>query len=136
MLENFKVLEVVKSVEPTCLIIDDKHLRFTKPVVTVLDYPSFAKILLDEEGKRVAVQVARGNEANTIAFSKSKDEQKSSVIFQNAVMVSIIRGVMPEWKPGEKYSIAGQYSKEDKAVIFDLKTAKPYWRRSPEAQKK
>jgi len=62
---------------------------------------------------------------------KGKEEQKSSVIFQNAVMVSIIRGIMPEWKAGEKFSIAGQYSKDDKAVIFDLNTAKPYWRRDP-----
>ena len=46
-------------------------------------------------------------------------------------MVSIIRGIMPEWKAGEKFSIAGQYSKDDKAVIFDLNTAKPYWRRDP-----
>jgi hypothetical protein len=133
MLENFKVLEVIKSVEPACVIIDDKHLRFTKPVVSLLDFAPFAKILMDDQGKRIAIQVARGNEANTINFSKSKDEQKSSVMFQNAVMVSLIRGIMPEWKPGEKYSIAGQFSKEDKAVIFDLKTAKPYWRRDPKA---
>lgn len=131
MLENFKVLEVIKSVEPACLIIDDKHLRFTKPVITLLDFAPHAKILMDADGKRVAIQVARGNEANTINFSKGKDEQKSSVIFQNAVMVSIIRGIMPEWKAGEKFSIAGQYSKDDKAVIFDLNTAKPYWRRDP-----
>ena len=131
MLENFKVLEVIKSVEPACVIIDDKHLRFTKPVVSLLDFAPFAKILMDDQGKRIAIQVARGNEANTINFSKSKDEQKSSVIFQNAVMVSLIRGIMPDWKPGEKYSIVGQFSKEDKAVIFDLKTAKPYWRRDP-----
>lgn len=131
MLENFRVLEVVRTTEPACLIIDDKHLRFTKSVVTLLDFAPNAKILMDEQGKRVAIQVARASEANTISFSKSKDEQKSSVIFQNAVMVSLIRGIMPGWKPGEKYSIAGQFSKEDKAVIFDLNTAKPYWRNGP-----
>lgn len=107
-----------------------KQLRFTKPVISLLDFAPTAKLLMDEQGKQIAIQVTRSSDSNSFPFSKNKDEQKASVTFQNAVMVALIRGMMPEWKPGEKYSVAGQFSKEDKAVIFDLKTAKPYWRRS------
>jgi len=130
MLENFKVMEIVHTTEPACVIIDDKQLRFTKPVITLLDFAPTAKLLMDEQGKQIALQVTRSSDSNSFPFSKNKDEQKASVTFQNAVMVALIRSMMPEWKPGEKYSVAGQFSKEDKAVIFDLKTAKPYWRRS------
>ena len=135
MLENFKVMEIVHATEPACVIIDDKQLRFTKPVITMLDYAPTTKLLMDEQGKQIAIQVTRSSDSNSFSFSKSKEEQKASVTFQNAVMVSLIRSMMPEWKLGEKFSVVGQYSKEDKAVIFDLKTAKPYWRRSPDKAK-
>lgn len=130
MLENFKVMEIIHATEPACVIIDDKQLRFTKPVISLLDFAPTAKLLMDEQGKQIAIQVTRSSDSNSFPFSKNKDEQKASVTFQNAVMVALIRSMMPEWKPGEKYSVAGQFSKEDKAIIFDLKTAKPYWRRS------
>ena len=132
MLENFKVMEIVHTTEPACVIIDDKQLRFTKPVIAMLDYAPTAKLLMDEQGKQIAIQVTRSSDSNSFSFSKSKEEQKASVTFQNAVMVSLIRSMMPEWKAGEKYSVVGQFSKEDKAIIFDLKAAKPYWRRSPQ----
>ena len=38
--------------------------------------------------------------------------------------------MMPEWECNRKYKTDGVYSKDDKAVIFDLKAAQPYVRRS------
>jgi hypothetical protein len=53
--------------------------------------------------KRIDIQVACGSKANAINFSRSSGAQKSSAIFQNALMVSYIYGIIPEWKPGEKF---------------------------------
>ena len=41
----------------------------------------------------------------------------------------VIWDMMPEWNRETKYIITGTYSKEDKAIIFNLKTAVPYERK-------
>ena len=128
MLENFKVIEITKTTEPPCVIIEDNKLRFTKPVAIELGYPAFVRVLLDDTGQRLAIQVARGNESNVIKFSGDKETQKVSILYQNAVMVDLIRAVMPSWEKGVKYRARGVLSKEDKAIVFDLKTAETYQR--------
>lgn len=128
MLENFKVIEITKTTEPACVIIEDNKMRFTKPVAIELGYPGYVRVLMDEAGKRIAIQVAKGNESNVIKFSADKDNQKSSIIYQNVIMVDLIRSMMPSWEKGVKYRAKGILSKEDKAIVFDLKTAEVYER--------
>jgi hypothetical protein len=48
MLDNFKVIEITKTTEPACVIIEDNKLRFTKPVAIELGYPAYVRILLDD----------------------------------------------------------------------------------------
>ena len=79
--------------------------------------------------RQFAVQVGKGNEGNTVKFSKAKEEQKTAVLFQNEPMMEVIRGAMKEWDPETKYIMTGVYSKEDKAVIFDLAKGIPYARK-------
>lgn len=128
MLENFKVIEITKTTEPACVIIEDNKMRFTKPVAIELGYPGYVRVLMDDAGKRIAIQVAKGNESNVIKFSADKDNQKSSIIYQNVIMVDLIRSMMPSWEKGVKYRAKGVLSKEDKAIVFDLKTAEVYER--------
>jgi len=128
MLDNFKVIEITKTTEPACVIIEDSKMRFTKPVAIELGYPAFVRVLMDDAGQRIAIQVAKGNESNVIKFSADKETQKASIIYQNAVMVDLIRAMMPSWEKGVKYRAKGVLSKEDKAIVFDLKTAEVYER--------
>lgn len=128
MLDNFRVIEITKTTEPACVIIEDNKMRFTKPVAIELGYPAFIRILLDDAGQRLAIQVAKGNESNVVKFSSDKDSQKTSIVYQNAVMVDLIRAVMPSWEKGVKYRAKGILSKEDKAIVFDLKSAEVYQR--------
>lgn len=128
MLDNFKVIEITKTTEPACVIIEDNKMRFTKPVAIELGYPAYIRVLLDDAGQRIAIQAAKGNESNVVKFSGDKDSQKTSIVYQNAVMVDLIRAVMPSWEKGVKYRAKGTLSKEDKAIVFDLKTAEVYER--------
>lgn len=128
MLDNFKVIEITKTTEPACVIIEDNKMRFTKPVAIELGYPAYIRVLLDDAGQRIAIQAAKGNESNVVKFSGDKDSQKTSIVYQNAVMVDLIRAVMPSWDKGVKYRAKGTLSKEDKAIVFDLKTAEVYER--------
>ena len=57
MLDNFKVIEITKTTEPACVIIEDNKMRFTKPVAIELGYPAFVRVLMDDAGQRIAIQV-------------------------------------------------------------------------------
>lgn len=133
MLENFQVIEIKKTVAqkeaPLNVIVEPKRIRFVKAVVEVLGYPAYVRFLFNPETHQFAVQVGKGNESNTVKFSKAKEEQKTAVLFQNETMMEVIRGAMKEWDPETKYIMTGIYSKEDKAVIFDLSKGIPYARR-------
>lgn len=95
----------------------------------MLGYPAYVRFLFNPGTRQFAVQVGKGNEGNTVKFSKAKEEQKTAVLFQNEPMMEVIRGAMKEWDPETKYIMTGVYSKEDKAVIFDLAKGIPYARR-------
>lgn len=135
MLDNFKVIEITKTNEPACVIIEDNKMRFTLSAVIEMGYPSYIRVLLDDAGQRMAIQVAKGNESNVIKFSDDKEKQKKSIVYQNAVMVELIRSVMPSWVKGTKYRAKGILSKEDKAIVFDLKSAEVYQRFNKKAEK-
>lgn len=133
MLENFQVIEIKKTVvakeAPLNVIVEPKRIRFVKSVIEVLGYPAYVRFLFNPDSRQFAVQVGKGNESNTVKFSKAKEEQKTAILVQNEPMMAVIRGAMKEWNPETKYIMTGIYSKEDKAVIFDLSTGAPYARR-------
>lgn len=132
MLENFQVIEVKKSVAskaaPLNIIVEPKRIRFVKAVVATLGYPAYVRFLFNPETRQFAVQICKGNEGNAVKFSKAKEEQKTAILFQNEPMMAVLRGAMTEWDPATKYIMSGTYSKEDKAVIFDLNKGMPYTR--------
>ncbi len=130
MLDNFKVIEITKATEPACVIFEDNKMRFTKAVAIELGNPQFVRLLMDADGKRIAIQVAKGNESNVIKFVQEKDKEPNnkSVIYQNVVIVDMIRTMMPSWEKGKKYFVKGVVSREDKAIVFNLKTGEQYTR--------
>ena len=91
MLENFQVIEIKKTVAPKeaplNVIVEPKRIRFVKAVVEVLGYPAYVRFLFNPETRQFAVQVGKGNEGNTVKFSKAKEEQKTAVLFQNEPMM-------------------------------------------------
>ena len=133
MLENFQVIEIKKTVAPKeaplNAIVEPKRIRFVKSVVEVLGYPAYVRFLFNPDTRQFAVQVGKGNEGNTVKFSKAKEEQKTAILVQNEPMMEVIRGAMQEWDAEPKYIMTGIYSTEDTAVIFDLTKGIPYARR-------
>lgn len=130
MLKNFEVIEITKKVSPLTLILESNKMRFTKGIVEALEYAPLVRFLIDRQNKRLAVQITGEKDTQKAGFSKPEADQKGkAVLLQNADLLALVRGIMPEWDPQQKYSVNGVYSKGDKAVIFDLKKAEQYSRR-------
>ncbi len=129
MLKNFTVIEVTKKIPTPWLIIEPARLRHTRGTVEALEYAPFVHYLVDAKDKRLAVQVSKEKDKQALRFSKPQEEQKAlAVLVQNAELMETIHNLCPDLEAGGKYRVAGTYSKEDKAVIFDLKKLEPYVR--------
>ena len=133
MLKNFEVIEIKKVVKPKeaplNIIVEPKRIRFVKAITETLGYPPYVRFLANTKGQQFAIQIGRGNESNTYKFSKPKEKQKTAILIQNEILMSVVWDMMPEWDRETKYIITGTYSKEDKAIIFNLKDALPYERK-------
>lgn len=129
MLKDFTVIEIVKQVGPLHVIIEQNRLRFVKSVVEAMEFAPVVRYLLDEKGKRFAVQVTKESDPQAVKFSKPQAEQGAkAVLYQNQELADVIRGLMPDWNSEAKYRVKGVYSKSDKAVVFDLNDAEEYSR--------
>jgi hypothetical protein len=130
MLKDFTVIEIVKTIGPLSVIIEPNKLRFVKAVVEAMEYTPYVRYLVDNKGKRFAIQLCKEKDTQAVKFSKPIAEQGAkAVLYQNQELVDVIRGLMPEWGADKKYSVTGVYSKSDKAVVFDIKEAEEYSRR-------
>ena len=55
-------------------------------------------------------------------FSKPREEQgQKSTLVQNEALMATLHELMPELNDGQRHSVLGVYSSQDKAVIYDLK---------------
>ena len=134
MLRNFTVIDIVKEIHTPSLIVESSKLRLTRGTVEALEYTPFVQFLFDAESRMLAVQMTSEKNKQGVRFSKPKQDQKAlAVVCRNEELMSYIWGMMPEWDRYLKYKTDGVYSKDDKAVIFDLKAAQPYVRRSKKA---
>lgn len=130
MLKDFTVIEIVKTLGPLTVIIEPNKLRFVKSVVEAMEYTPYVHYLIDNKGKRFAIQLCKEKEVQAVPFSKPVAEQGAkAVLYQNQELVSVIRSLMPDWNAEMKYSVNGVYSKADKAVVFNLQEAEEYSRR-------
>ena len=131
MLKNFTVIEINKETPTPAIIIGTAKLRLTRGSVETLGYAPFVRFLFDPSTKCVAVQVTSEKDKQRLQFSKPKEKQKAlAVICRNSELLEYIWAMMPEWTQGGKYKANGVFSKEDQAIIFDLKKAQSYTRRS------
>lgn len=131
MLKNFTVIEINKETPTPAIIIETAKLRLTRGSVETLGCAPFVRFLFDPTTKCVAVQVTSEKDKQRLPFSKPKEKQKAlAVICRNSELLECIWAMMPEWTQGGKYKANGIFSKEDQAIIFDLKKAQNYTRRS------
>ena len=122
MLKDFTVIEIRKKVGRTQMIIDPKRLRFSRHVIEALEYSPYVHFLVNARDKKLAIQICREKDGQSTRFSKPREEQgQKSTLVQNEALMATLHELMPELNDGQRHSVLGVYSSQDKAVIYDLK---------------
>lgn len=108
------------------LSVTSNGMTFNKSVVIKLGYPKYVVLLVDAEGKRIAVQTCDDTTPNAVAFYKDKKSKVISVRWNGRDLLNTIQELTGwDLKQSSGYRVDGVFLKDEHAMLFDLKDARP-----------
>ena len=121
MLSGFKPFNFNEGVP--YVSVTTNGVTFNRSVVMKLDYPEHVVLLIDEEGKRIAVQACSEITENAVQFYKKKKNDVISVRWNGKDLLNTLQAMMG-WNLNEKaFRVEGTLLKTERAMLFDLSEA-------------
>ena len=120
MLESFK--PQVLTVGGASISVTSNGVTFSKAAILKLGRPEYVVLLVDEDGKRIAIQRSDDKTDLTTPFLNPK-KANVTVRWNNSDLLQQLSDMM-EWdlsKAGSR--INGEFLADEKAILFDLKKA-------------
>lgn len=122
-LSKFRTVELIKG-NPT-ISVTKNGITFSQAAIQKLGKPEFVEFMIDDENKIIAVLKKEKEGANCFHFY-APNKKILSVRISNKELKNQIRDMMSwNFSYDEGYKIEGEYDKENQALFFDLKEAKP-----------
>lgn len=122
MLDGFEVVNL--TIGAPYISITKNGLTFNKSAIVKLGKPSSVKLLMNKARRMIAVQPCDDSDENATPFFKAKKSGLITVRWNNGELISTISKLM-EWDLSKNsYRIDGDLLDEEKAMVFDLKSAK------------
>lgn len=123
MLEKFTVIDILNTRSDSVATVSGDVVKFNRSTAEELGFPAYVLFLISPKEKQFAIKVCKEGTPNAVPFSKLREEQKNKVTVRNAVVARLIRR-MADWSEEEAWSVPGIYLAEEKALVYDLKTAR------------
>ncbi|MCH9276184.1 hypothetical protein JS533_007860 [Bifidobacterium amazonense] len=127
LLQGFEEVQLVKPLGKTVLTVTDSAIRFNKATAEALGFPTYAKVLINDRTKQIAVTPATAKSDNAVKFSKPDGKQVASISVKDATVVAAVSKyfTLQEAPEGEiaYESIVGTPYQSDKVVIFSVADA-------------
>lgn len=119
-LDGFKVY--IPTTGEANLTLTKNGLGISKATVSKLNCCKYVKVLIDYQGRRMAFVETNENDPAKTEFAR--DGKNAGLRWNSRELIKTLRQ-MNEWTldNGEKYTIPGEYSIEDSAMIFDFTQA-------------
>lgn len=119
MLEGFEPYNMTSGI--ASISISENGVGFSKAAVTKMNKCPYAKVFIDRNNNRLAIQAAEKTDDGAVQFF---NEQKSgSVRWNNKELLKTLSQMMKLDFTKKVYKVDGDYYPDEKAMIFDLKTA-------------
>ncbi len=134
MIEGFK--KVVLNNGRASMSVTNIGTSFNGMVADMLRNPTKAELLIDEEGKRLAVQACGQDEHGTLTFKYRSDRSYVGARFNNQAFQSRVAELMGWDLDKGNFRIDGQYDPVNKAVIFSLEEAREFKKRNVKSRNK
>lgn len=127
LLQGFEEVSLIKPVGKTVMTVTATAVKFNKATAAILGYPAYAKVLINDKTRQIALTPATQKDPNAVKFSKPEDKQTTSVSVKDATLVEAVLkyfelAEVPEDEVSYQ-SVNGTAYPDDKAVIFDAAKA-------------
>ena len=119
-LEGFKVY--IPTTGDANLTLTKNGIGISKATVSKLNCSAYVKILIDYQGRRMAI--VETDESDPAKTEFARDGKNTGLRWNSRDLVKTICQ-MNKWtfESGQKYTIPGEFSVEDGAIIFDFNQA-------------
>jgi len=123
LLDSFKPKKLV--IGSPYLTVTNNGISLNKSAIDKLEFAEFVRILVDEENKRLAIQICSAEDPNREPFVKpSKRKTAQYVRWNNREFVKQLLPWAPTQELKEKgFKIPGEYLVDDKAFLFTFSEA-------------
>ena len=124
MLEGFKKFSFLRG--GTFVSISKNGINFNKNIVAKMQKARFVVLLINESQGQFAIQAAKDFVADSIPFFRREANLINGMRFYNRDVLQVLAKMM-NWNL-EKfiYRADGVYIEKEKAMIFDLNTARKF----------
>ncbi|KAB8290921.1 hypothetical protein [Bifidobacterium avesanii] len=127
LLQGFSEINLTVPPLKTVMTVTETAIRFNKATAEALDYPAYAKVLINERTRRIAVTPCEKDDPNAVKFSKPEGKQTTSVSIKTPLVLEAVLRYFPLDKAPEgevSYkSVEGNDYPREKAVIFAVDEA-------------
>lgn len=121
LLEGFKAFDFSEGVP--YISITQNGITFNKAVTLKLDEPEYARFLINESTKQVALQACTADEQNATLFYRPKASGTLSVRWNVKDLLNTLER-LTGWNLKEcGYRVEGILLREEHAIVFDLTKA-------------
>lgn len=128
MIEGFK--KVTLNNGKISMSVTNTGTSFNGMTAEMLRNPKKAILLIDEKGKRLAVQACGDEEPGSLSFKYDDDNEPIGARFNNQAFQSRVAELMGWDLDKKNFRIDGQYDSTNKAVIFSLEEAREFKKRN------
>ena len=120
MLEQFEQYNMVNGIP--AISISENGVGFNPACVAKMNMCNFVKVFVDKMNNRIAVQVADKDDDGAASFFSN--QKSKTVRWNQADFLRMLSKMMQVDFSKKVYRIYGEYYSDEKAMVFDLKTAK------------
>ena len=128
MLEGFVQIPILMG--SSFLSVTENGLNFNKNVVKHMNKAESIILLCNSSKKQIAIQKCENGTKNSISFYRDEKNLKTGVRFNNREVQQMIATMM-NWGLQEfNYRADGFIADDGKTMIFDLKSARRFFKRN------
>lgn len=122
LLQNFVPFDFSEGV--AYVSVTKNGITFNKAVMSKLNYPCYAVLLINKANGQIALQGHDHQEPRSLPFYKGVDKKAVSVRWNGKDLLNTLSEMMGWDLTTSSYRIDGKLIPEERAILFDLQEAK------------
>lgn len=122
MLDGFRTMKFYSGGNAPSVSITKNGVTFTKSAAEILGRPTHVVFMVDERGKRIAIQASDKSNSDAMLFSRP-EKDKYGIRWNNKELLKSVLDLMGWNVDGVGYRVDGEFIEQETALVFDLQSA-------------